>query len=158
MTAGKEGAVDVLAVIAEWANDTSCPLDEANRRAAVYAAVAELIQFADNAERIIRNCVNSGEIGVAAMTAGKEVAVDVGRVLEQTDVALATAGLSENDILRREFNEGRAAVDELIEADKEYDEARSRFRQCSSVAHRMRLKRAEDRRAIALARVQGGQR
>lgn len=35
------GPVEVLA---SWANDTTCSLDEANRRATVYAAVTELIQ------------------------------------------------------------------------------------------------------------------
>ncbi len=29
-------------VLAAWAKDTACPLDEANRRAETYAAVAEL--------------------------------------------------------------------------------------------------------------------
>ena len=35
------GPVDVLAA---WANDTTCSLAEANQRATVYAAVAELIE------------------------------------------------------------------------------------------------------------------
>jgi hypothetical protein len=36
------GPVDVLAA---WANDTTCSLAEANQRATVYAAVAELIEL-----------------------------------------------------------------------------------------------------------------
>lgn len=41
----------VMAALAAWANDTSCSLPEANCRAGVYAAVAELIGAADEISR-----------------------------------------------------------------------------------------------------------
>ena len=31
-------------VLADWANDTACPLDEANRRAETYAALCDLVE------------------------------------------------------------------------------------------------------------------
>lgn len=51
--------------------------------------------------------------------------VDVRRVFDQTDAALHASRLPEDDILRVELRDARAAVAELIAADVEYDEARA---------------------------------
>lgn len=48
------------------------------------------------------------------MIATKMTDDEVLRILEQSDIALATAGLAEGDILRAEHNQARAAVGELI--------------------------------------------
>jgi len=57
------------------------------------------------------------------------------------------------------MREARAAVAELVEADKEYDAARAAYEACAYVGechHKRTLKKAEERRRAALARVQGG--
>lgn len=77
---------------------------------------------------------------------------DVVGVLDRHIASCRRAGIAEVGQLA-EVIAARAAVVELVEADREYDEARSQFRNCSSIAHRMRLRRAEDRRAAALAAV-----
>lgn len=81
--------------------------------------------------------------------------VDVLRTLDQTDAALATAGLPNENILRIELREARAAVAELIEADAAYDQARTYFDNGWNSADD--LKDAQTRRAAALARTTGAQ-
>jgi hypothetical protein len=49
MTPHTNEAGGVLGVLADWANDTTCALDEANRRAATYATIAELVEAAIDA-------------------------------------------------------------------------------------------------------------
>ena len=44
------------------------------------AAVAELIERADNAEKIIRNCVNAGQIGAGYMQHADELRGSIDRV------------------------------------------------------------------------------
>lgn len=48
-------------------------------------------------------------------------AIDVSHAIAQADLALGTAGLRPDNILRRELRETGAAVAELIEADQELD-------------------------------------
>lgn len=51
------GPVDVLAA---WANDAACPLDEANRRAVTYAAVAELVEALKSSDEWVRAAKEHG--------------------------------------------------------------------------------------------------
>ena len=56
------------------------------------------------------------------MSAG-DITVGALHAIDQSDTALGVAGLPENDIFRLELRAARAAIAELIAADKEYDAA-----------------------------------
>lgn len=63
------------------------------------------------------------------------------------------------DILARDEEQARAAVAELIAADKEYDEARAAHHgaRVNTQGVEQRLFKAEKRRAAALSNIEGGQ-